>query len=186
MSQVTMLLDEVQNGDDQAVHALFELVYDELRRIAAKLMAGERASHTLQATALVNEAYLKLVGPEQLRWENRRHFYLAAARAMRQILVDHARGKRAAKRGGGQAAVALDDVQVAAPAADVDWLALDEALTRLEHEDERRHEVVMCRYFGGLSNKQIAEMLGVTEKTVQRDWDAAKLFLLAEMESGTH
>lgn len=190
---VTLLLERVSRGDSAASAALFPLVYDALRRQAQQYMADERRSHTLQATALVNEAYVRLVGGAEINFVDRRHFFQVAAQAMRRILVDHARARNAAKRGTGAARVDLADVAVIAPGVDpaaavaqaeldqVDLEALDEALNQLEQMDARRHKVVMYRYFAGLQVNQIAEMLEVDRKTVQRDWDAARAFLLVAM-----
>jgi RNA polymerase sigma factor (TIGR02999 family) len=159
-------------------------VYDELRRRAGYWMSRERAGHTLQATALVNEAFLKIAGGGDVPWQSQRHFYNAAADAMRKILVDHARRKNAEKRGGASPArVPLDAVAVAAVGGDhdLDFERLDAALDKLRNMDERRHQVVMYRYFSGLDERRIADLLGVTVKTVQRDWKTARMFLLAEM-----
>ncbi len=145
-------------------------------------MSRERANHTLQGTALVHEAYLKLVGGESMAFESKAHFYNAAAEAMRRILVDHARSHSAEKRGGGRQRMDLD--QVDAPAdveAEIDYEKLDGALVKLQSLDERRYKVVMLRYFAGLTEQQIAESLGVTTKTVQRDWNTAKVFLRTQM-----
>jgi RNA polymerase sigma factor (TIGR02999 family) len=180
--EITAILDRVNEGDQQAVGELFTLVYNALRSQAGEYMSRERRDHTLQPTALVNEAFLKVVASRH-SWESSRHFYNAVAQAMRTILVDHARTKRAAKRGGADHK-RVEMTDVAAPMADddsVDLEALDRALDRLQKEDERRHQVVMYRYFAGLSEERIAELLNVSEKTVRRDWQTAKLFLLAEM-----
>jgi RNA polymerase sigma factor (TIGR02999 family) len=183
MSDVTILLDKIAQGDDRAADKLLPLVYDELRRKAAHYMAGERRNHTLQATALVNEAYLKLVGGQAVAFQSKAHFYNAAAEAMRRILVDHSRTRGADKRGGGRERVDLDQVDVAADADEgTDYESLDKALTKLQALDERRYRVVMLRYFAGLTEQQIAENLNVTTKTVQRDWGAAKLYLLGQIQ----
>jgi RNA polymerase sigma factor (TIGR02999 family) len=194
-ADVTLLLARVGRGDAAASRELFPLVYDELRRQARLCMAGERAGHTLEATALVHEAYVRLTGGAPVGFESGRHFFQVAARAMRRILVDHARARGARKRGaGGPARVDLAHVAVVAPGLDpasaaeadeeavLDWDALDRALTKLEQLDERRYQVVMYRYFTGLQVNQVAELLGVDRKTVQRDWEAARAFLLVSME----
>jgi RNA polymerase sigma factor (TIGR02999 family) len=193
--EVTVLLERVARGDSAASAELFPLVYQQLRQQAQQYMAGERSGHTLQATALVNEAYVRLVGGANIDFQDRRHFFQVAAQAMRRILVDHARARKAAKRGLGAAKVDVADVSVASAEIDpaiavadaeaqiTDFEALDEAMKQLEQMDARRHQVVMYRYFAGLQVNQIAELLGVDRKTVQRDWDAARAFLLVAMES---
>jgi RNA polymerase sigma factor (TIGR02999 family) len=162
---------------------LMPLVYQELRRKAAWHMAKERAGHTLQTTAVVHEAFARMVGNiEAVPWESSRHFYNIAAEVMRQLLVDHARRRGAEKRGGKLQRVDLDKVDVAFSPDDTDWLSLDQALDSLKREDDRRYQVVMLRYFAGLPEEQIAKQLGVSEKTVQRDWKVARMFLLAQLE----
>ncbi|MFI5379796.1 MAG: ECF-type sigma factor [Tepidisphaerales bacterium] len=180
-----MLLQRVQHGDKHAVDALFPLVYAELRRKAQFYMSQESPTHTLQATALVHEAYQRLVnGPVDCA--NRRHFFNAAALAMRQILVDHSRRKNAEKRGGQHQRldVADIDVPIGSGQDDVDYEALDIALAKLQKEDQRHYEVVMYRYFAGLGEQEIAELMAIATKTVQRYWNSAKMFLLAEMTGG--
>src|SRR5688572_3532175 len=181
MADVTLILERINHGDDGAMDQLIPLVYDELRRTAGAYMAAERAGHTLQATALVHEAFAKLVGGGRVAgWEGSRHFFNAAAEAMRQLLVDHARRRAAAKRGGGMGRVDLEGVDVPAP-GEVDWQALDEALAELRKQDDRRYQVVMLRYFAGLPEHKVAQCLGLSEKTVQRDWKVARMFLLAQL-----
>ena len=187
--EMTVLLDRIGRGDEAAAGQLLPLVYEELRRQAAAFMHRERRDHTLQATALVHEAFVKMIGGAPASFASRRHFFNAAAQAMRRILVDHARTRGARKRGGpaaGLGKVDAHDVDIAAPAADddTDYEALDVAMKKLEAIDPRRHQVVMYRYFAGLGEQEIAEMLGVTTKTVQRDWKTARLFLAAEMGAG--
>lgn len=185
-SPVTLLLERVNRGDKDAVNELVPLVYDELRRKAAQYMSRQVPGHTLQPTALVNEAFLKLVGNAQDgrpgRWQTSRHFHHAAAEVMRQILVDHARGKAAEKRGGSLNRLPIEQAELAAGEVETDWEGLDRALAELQRVDQRRYQVVMLRYFTGLSDRQIAESLQVSEKTVQRDWQTAKLFLRAYMD----
>ncbi len=178
---VTMLLTRVAEGDRKAIDELFPLVYEELHRRAQGYMRQERASHTLQPTALVGEVYLKMVGGAQSSWESRSHFYFCAARAMRQLLVDYSRAKRA--RGGRLQRVELAHVEPAGPepAEDMDWEALELAMEKLREDDARRYQVVMYRYFAGLSEQQIAEILGVSTKTVERDWDKARTYLYVTM-----
>jgi RNA polymerase sigma-70 factor, ECF subfamily len=182
--QVTLLLQRLEQGQASAGHDLLPLVYDELRSRAGRLMAGERSNHTLQRTALVHEAFIRLVRPGA-NFQSRLHFFNAAALAMRRILVDHAQTRRARKRGGGLQPVNLDDADLQAgnddPAALLDILALDEALGRLAELSPRQAQVVNLRFFAGLKDAEIAELLGVVEKTVRRDWSTARLWLYAEM-----
>ena len=182
--EVTRLLVAWGEGDRAALDRLMPLVYGELRRLARHYMSRERPGHTLQTTALVNEAYLRLVGQEEMRWENRAHFFGIAARLMRQILVDHARGRQAAKRGGGQFRLSLSKVDRAAPGPDVNLLALDEALGRLEAIDPQKSRVVELRYFGGLGIEETAEVIGVSPATVKRDWSIARAWLRCELGDG--
>jgi RNA polymerase sigma factor (TIGR02999 family) len=181
MSDVTRILSAMERGDRQAAAQLLPLVYDELRRLAAQKLAQEKPGQTLDATALVHEAYLRLVGPaDEARWTDRGHFFAAAAQAMRNILVDRARRKGSDKRGGGRQRVELEDVPVA-PAADDDLLALDEALTRLEGEDPEAASVVKLRYFAGLSVEDAAQSLGMSRATAYRHWSFARAWLLSEL-----
>ncbi len=179
--EVTQLLKRLEEGDREAVDQLYPLVYGELRGAARRAMAGERAGHSLQATELVHEAYFKLLGAHDIDWRGRGHFVAIAARAMRQILVDHARRRKAEKRGGGAEHVTLGD-----PAAELvlppeELLALDAALTRLDEMDSRLRSVVEYRFFGGLTEQEIASVLGVTIRTVQRDWVKARAWLYQEI-----
>lgn len=179
----TMLLNAAAAGDEAAANRFLPLVYEQLRAAAQAWLAGERAGHTLQATALVHEAYLKLAGPRELPWQNRAHFYTAAAQAMRQILIDHARGRGRVKRGGGCAPLNLDDGPTLGGPADIeqDFLALDEAIRRLEERDPRAAEVVRLRYFAGLSVEETALALGVSERTVKNDWAFSRAWLAREL-----
>ena len=179
--EVTILLRAWGGGDKQALDRLTPLVYRELHQIAGRLMAGQRPNHTLQATALVNEAYVRLVDAQETSWQDRAHFFALCARAMRQILIDHARARASEKRGGGQLALQLDEALAAAPAHEVNLLELDEALKRLEMLDPRKSQVVELRFFGGLNLEETAEALKVSTKTVQRDWDLAKAWLYGEL-----
>lgn len=181
--EVTLLLRAWGGGDKQALDRLAPLVYRELRRIASRMMAGERPNHTLQATALVNEAYLRLVDARQVSWQDRAHFFALCARAMRQILIDHARSRGSTKRGGGEVAIELDEAMAAAPSPEVNLLELDDALKRLEALDPRKSQVVELRFFGGLSLEETAEALNVSTKTVQRDWNLARAWLYRELRS---
>jgi RNA polymerase sigma factor (TIGR02999 family) len=176
-ADVTGLLHAWRAGDDGALERLVPLVYEELRRVAHARMRGQHPDHTLQTTALVHETYLRLVEARAHSWQNRTHFFALCAQAMRQILVDAARARGAAKRGGGAAWVPFEDWLAATPPLDVDLLALDEALSQLAAEDPRQAQVVELRYFGGLSVEETAEILDVSPQTVMRDWSAAKLWL---------
>jgi len=177
---VSRLLDEVRAGDNRAFESLISLVYDELRRIAASLMHGQVNGRTLQPTALVNEAYLRLVdGPN--RWDNKAHFFGAAARAMRQVLIAEATRRSAQKRAGGATRVTFRDLDVATEAPEVDLLALEEAMTALARVDERFTRVVELRYFAGCSLAEIAEITGRSLATVKRDWAYARAWLFDRM-----
>jgi RNA polymerase sigma factor (TIGR02999 family) len=173
-------------GAPDALEALLPLVYEELRRLAAHYMKGERTGHTLQATALVNEAYLRLIEVRQVQWQNRAHFFAMAARLMRRILVDAARARGYQKRGGGAPMVSLDEALLVATEPGSDLVALDDALTALAAVDERKSRVVEMRYFAGLSLDETAEALDVSRDTVKRDWKMAKLWLLRELRGTEH
>ena len=184
-SDVTSLLAAWSEGDEAALARLVPQVYAELHRLAHHYMRAERPGHTLQTTALVNEAYLRLVDTKRIRWESRAHFLGVAAQAMRRILVDAARGHGAQKRGGAALHVTLDGVAVPAPQRDDALVALDEALTALAAVDARKSRVVELRYFGGLTVAETAAVLHVSPETVQRDWHVAKAWLLRELSGGT-
>jgi RNA polymerase sigma factor (TIGR02999 family) len=175
------LLVAWSDGDARALEELTPLVYKELYRLAKRYMAGERRDHTLQATALVNEAYIRLIDWKNVRWQNRAHFVGVAAGIMRRILVDVARSRRYAKRAGGQVRVALEDVQLASGERDLDLLALDNALIRLNEIDQRKSRVVELRFFGGLTTEETAEILKISPNTVSNDWVFAKSWLLREL-----
>ena len=183
--QITGLLVRWGQGDEQALDALVPVVYNRLRRLAAYLLHGERSGHTLQPTALVNEAYLKLAGQARFPWENRAHFFAVAGRAMRQILVDYARHRRREKRGGGVSLVPLEEHQAFVGGRGIDLLALDQALHKLAEDDKRKALVVELRYFGGLSNEEIAKALQISVNTVTRDWDFARAWLNREMSGNS-
>ena len=183
MSEVTLLLDAIQQGDSNAAERLLPLVYEELRHLAAHKMAREAAGQTLQATALVHEAWLRLAGSSHQQWQNRGHFFAAAAEAMRRILIERARAKGRQRRGGGRERVALDDVTLAAADDDDTVLAIHEALDRLALQDETKAQIVKLRYFGGLSHQEIAGALGVSEPTVRRHWAFARSWLYAELKT---
>jgi RNA polymerase sigma factor (TIGR02999 family) len=174
---VSQLLDAWGAGDQAALDELMPLVYDELRRIAHRHLGRERVGHTLQTSALVNEAYLKLVNEREMRWQNRAHFFAIAARLMRLILVDYARGRNRARRGGGAQRVSLDEALAVADEQATDVLALDEALNKLAAFDERKSRIVELRYFSGLSVEETAEVLHVAPVTVMREWRLAKAWL---------
>jgi RNA polymerase sigma-70 factor (ECF subfamily) len=179
--EITRLLLAWGEGDESALAALTPLVYAELRRRARRYMSGERAGHTLQTTALVNEAYLRLVGSRNVRWQNRAHFFAVSAELMRRILVDFARSRGYQKRGGGARHVELDEAAVVADDRGAEMVALDEALKALAELDARQARVVELRYFGGLSDAEIAEVLKVSVGTVRRDWTLARAWLNREL-----
>ena len=178
---VTKLLLAWGKGEDAALEKFTPLVYQELRRMARRYMYGERNGHTLQATALVNEAYLKLVDCRRVRWQDRAHFFAVSAQLMRRVLVDFARARKGQKRGGGDPNVTLDEGLIAAPLRGKDVLALDSTLEALALQDERKARVVELRFFGGLSVEETAEVLKVSPETVLRDWRLARAWLAREM-----
>lgn len=183
MSQeITQLLLAWNQGDEQALNRLVPLVHGELHRLAHRYMAGERPGHPLQTTALVNEAYLRLIDSSRVRWQNRAHFFAVSAQLMRRILVDVARARAKLKRGGDAIQVSLDEAMAMPRAPGPDLIALDDALTRLAAFDERKSKVVELRFFGGMSVDETAEVLGVSPMTVMRDWGLAKVWLLRELE----
>ncbi len=182
MSDITLILNAVQQGDDKAAAELLPLVYDELRRLAAWHLANERPGQTLQATALVHEAYLRLVGDEDARWQGRRHFFGAAAAAMRRILVENARRKKRLKHGGQLERIDFADIDIASPLPDDELLAMDEALDRLAAFDPRAAELVNLCFFVGLTHEQAAKELGVSLSTVERTWTFARAWLFQEIQ----
>jgi RNA polymerase sigma factor (TIGR02999 family) len=182
--EITQLLAEIQGGDRHAESRLAALVYGELHKIAARYMRAERPDNSLQATILVHEAYLRLVNQEDQNWQNRAHFFATAARLMRQILIDHARTRNAAKRGGPHADLRLDDIIVFSDDRLEQVLAIDEALIRLAERDARLARIVEMRFFAGLTEEEIAEVLGVSPRTVKRDWRVAKAWLHGELSGG--
>ena len=181
----TELLLAWGRGEQDAFDRLVPLVYDELRRVARGHMARERVNHTLQASGLVHEAYVRLIELKQMRWQNRAHFFAMAARVMRRILVDNARAHRNEKRGGGVPKVTFDEALLVPSGPGADLVALDEALTALEALHPRKSQVVELRYFAGLSLEETAEALGVSTDTVKRDWRFAKLWLFSELNGTT-
>src|SRR5262245_38240419 len=178
--EVTELLVAWSGGDEAALDRLVPIVYAELRRTAARYMSNERTPHTLQATALVNEVYLRLVQIRRVGWRDRAHFFAMAARLMRRVLVDHARARGYQKRGGGVRTLPLDEAVTVAPEASHDVVAIDAALAALEAVDGRKSQVVELRFFGGLSVDETAAVLNVSPQTVMRDWRLAKAWLLRE------
>ena len=185
MSEVTRILSAIEQGDPHAAEQLLPLVYDELRKLAAQKLADEKPGQTLQATALVHEAYLRLVGSNDARsWRDRGHFFAASARAMRRILVDKARAKQALKRGGGQT-LPVCDAELIAPEAGPDLLVLDEALQRLEAEDPQAAQLVQLRFFAGLTSHDAAQVLGISDRTAERVWHYARTFLFRELRDSS-
>lgn len=182
---VTQILSDMHGGDKQSLEKLLPMIYDELHALAESQLRQERAGHTLQATALVNEAYLKLVELKHIRWEGRAHFFGAAARIIRRILVDHARGKDRLKRGGDRRRIPLDASAIRDVTdhgtESVDLIALHEALEKLESLDARQSKIVELRFFGGLGMKEIADVLGVSLRTVEGDWSMARAWLSAQL-----
>ena len=179
--RVTQLLTDWSQGDDAALTELTPLVYEDLRRLAHHYMGGQRPDHTLQTTALVNEAYLRLADQTSPTWQSRAHFFAVAARAMRQILVNYAKSYRSQKRGGGALKVELDEAALVSPGQSKEIVDLHEALERLATLDSRKAEVVELKYFGGLNYDEIAEVLKISAVTVRRDWEFAKAWLYTEL-----
>src|SRR5881394_1221032 len=181
--RVTQLLQQWSHGDDAALAELTPLVYDELRRIAHRHMGGQRPDHTLQTTALVNEAYLRLADQSNPNWQSRAHFFAVAARAMRRILVNYAKSNRTQKRGGGAAKIELDEAAILSPEQSKEIVDLHEALEKLGTLDSRKAQVVELKFFGGLNYDEIAEVLKISPVTVRRDWEFAKIWLYTELHS---
>lgn len=183
MNDFTLILDAVERGERQVADDLLPLVYEELRRLAAARMRREAPGHTLQATALVHEAWLRLVKNEDRHWPNRAYFFAAAAEAMRRILVEHARRKARFKHGGGQERLNVDDLSLAGSTPDEKVLLVNDALEQLEAEDPERARVVVLKYFSGLTNKEVAQTLGIGERTVDRHWVCAKAWLFRRIQA---
>jgi RNA polymerase sigma factor (TIGR02999 family) len=183
MSEITLLLQAVGQGRSQASEELLPLVYEELRRLAAARMAQEAAGQTLQATALVHEAWLRMVGEANRTWQNRAHFFGAAAEAMRRILIERARRKAARKHGGGMERLDIDGLELAETTPDEKVLLVDDALKQLEQEQPERARVVVLKYFGGLTNKEVAEALDIGERSVDRHWMCAKSWLFRKIRA---
>ena len=185
-SSVTQLLVDWQQGDQSALKKLTPLIYDELRRIAHRYVKHERNGHTLQTTALVNEAYVRLAGQQGPEWQNRSHFFAVTAKVMRHILIDHARRRHYLKHGGQLQQVSLAEASLMSEERAADLIALDEALDELKAFDPRKSEVVELRYFGGMSLEETAEALQISVMTVRRDWRAAKAWLFRRMRNGEY
>src|SRR5436190_6193042 len=181
--EVTQLLIEWSNGDKAALDKLMPLIYDELRRLAHHYMSREQPGHSLQTTAVVNEAYLRLVNREAVQWQNRAHFFAIAAQLMRSILVDHARSYAYAKRGGGARKIALDEAMIISEERAAEVVALDEALGQLAEIDPRQSRIVEMRFFGGLTIEETAEVLSLSPATIKREWSTAKAWLFHEMNN---
>ncbi len=181
-TQINKLLADWGQGNEEARDALIPVVYDELRKLARHHLRRERPDHTLQSAALVNEAYLRLVGKKAPQWQNRAHFFGVAARMMRHILVDHARNRMAAKRGAGVPKLALDPELIAAQKAEIDLVALDQALEKLVALDAQQSQVIELRFFGGLSIEETAVVMGISAATVKREWTTARAWLYRELK----
>jgi RNA polymerase sigma factor (TIGR02999 family) len=179
--EITELLAEWRDGNQSALDELYPLVYNELHRLARRYMSRERKGHTLQTTALINEAYVRLVDQKNVQWANRSHFFAISAQIMRRILIDHARRHAYAKRGGGAQQVSLEEAATVAPDLGLELIRLDEALNTLAEMDPRRSQVVEMRYFGGLNNEEIAGVLNISENTVTRDWNMARAWLYQQL-----
>jgi RNA polymerase sigma-70 factor (ECF subfamily) len=179
--EITQLLAEWSDGNQSALDELYPLVYDELHKLARRYMSRERKGHTLQTTALINEAYVRLVDQRNVHWTNRSHFFAISAQIMRRILIDHARRQSYAKRGGGARQVSLEEAATVTSNAGSELIRLDEALKSLAERDPRRSRVVELRYFGGLNNEEIAGVLRVSENTVTRDWNMARAWLYHQL-----
>jgi len=181
-SDVTRLLNKAQNGDKESLDKLLPLIYDELRRVAANQLRAERENHTLQATALVHEAYLRLLEQQEVDWQNRAHFFSIAAEMMRRILVNYAVQRNAKKRGDGVTRISLDDaISFSNGETDLDLVSLDAALKRLAEFDENQARIVELRFFGGLTIEEVAEVLDISESTVKREWKMAKAWLKTQL-----
>jgi len=179
--EITELLAEWRDGNQSALDELYPLVYNELHRLARRYMSRERRGHTLQTTALINEAYVRLVDQKNVQWANRSHFFAISAQIMRRILIDHARRHAYAKRGGGAQQVSLEEAATVTPDLGRELIQLDEALKSLAEMDPRRSQVVEMRYFGGLNNEEIAGVLHISENTVTRDWNMARAWLYQQL-----
>jgi RNA polymerase sigma factor (TIGR02999 family) len=182
-AEITRLLAEVHGGNVEAESRLASVVYDELHRVATRYMREQRPNPSLQATILVDEAFIRLVGQDDRSWQNRSHFFAAAAQVMRRILIDYARNRRAEKRGGGRPMVQAGDAMAVSDGKCEEWIAVDRALNRLAERDARLARIVELRFFAGLTKEEIGEVLGVSPRTVERDWKVAKAWLHGELSS---
>lgn len=182
MSDFTRILEGVEHGDPNAADQLLPLVYEELRRLAGQKMANEPHGQTLQPTALVHEAWLRLIGTDNTQWNGRAHFFGAAAEAMRRILIENARRKRAVRHGGGQAQLDINEIEVAAPAKDEEMVAVSDALEKLAARDKQKAELVKLRYFVGLTTEEAADVLGISVPTADRWWNFSRAWLFDEIE----
>jgi|SRR5215471_12446522 len=178
---VTQLLEELRGGNEDAVAKLISLLYGELRRMAAAYLSRERRDHTLQPTAVVHEAYLRLVDQRNVQWQNRKHFFGVAAQVMRRVLVDHARSHQSLKRGGAHGKISLESAMVSATDRGAELIAVDEVLTRLAAFDPQQARIIELRFFGGLTVEETAQVLGISPATVKRDWNVAKAWLTREI-----
>jgi len=183
VSDVTTILERARAGDPQAADQLLPLVYEELRQLAAARMSREAPGHTLQATALVHEAWLRLSNTPGQNWKDRAHFFRTAAECIRRVLIDHARQRQRIRHGGGQQRVPLEEIDLAEPGSPDLAVQVDEALARLAELDPTKAEIVKLRFFGGLENREIAEVLGISERTVERGWQFARAWLLTEFKT---
>jgi RNA polymerase sigma factor (TIGR02999 family) len=183
MSDITLMLQAIRGGNGKASEELLPLVYNELRNLAAARMAQESSGQTLQATALVHEAWLRMVGDGDRGWQNRAHFFGAASEAMRRILVENARHKSRLKRGGGQIKLDIDDLDLAAATPNEKVLLINEALEQLRMEDAEKARIVVMKFFGGMTNQEVAENMGVTERTIERQWAYAKAWLFQKIQT---
>lgn len=179
--QITRTIADLQQGDRAAPERLFAMLYEEFRKLAARYLKREGAAHTLQPTALVHEAFMKLVDQSRVEWQGRTHFFAVGAQVMRRILVDHARRRKRVKRGGGRQRIALDEQIALSPGRDEDLLAVDEALAKLTEVDPRQAAIVELRFFGGLSVAEVAEVLGVSKRTVESEWTMVRAWLRREL-----
>jgi RNA polymerase sigma factor (TIGR02999 family) len=182
MSDITLVIEAINRGDSQASEKLLPLVYSELRNLAAARMSQESAGHTLQPTALVHEAWLRLVGDDRQNWKGRAYFFAAAAEAMRRILVEHARRKARLKHGGGQQRFNIEELELAETEPDEKVLLVDDALARLERSNPERARVVVLKFFGGMTNKEAADTMGIGERSVERHWMCAKAWLFQQLQ----
>ena len=185
-TDILLTVQHAEKSDHSAINRVFELVYEELRSIAGAMMQNERSTHTLQPTELVHEAYCRLIDQTRVDWQNRAHFFGIAARAMREVLVDYARRRSSVKRGGGWHRLTLDDRILGQDGMEAELVEFDDALTRLKKLDERMARVVELRIFGGLFTKEVAHVLGVSRKTIERDWNVAKMWLSRELAGSDH